>query len=46
MQRAEEEQEKQELKVKIIQQADLIQYDDDFDEEDHYNSKKKKYTFQ
>lgn len=34
MQRLEEQNEKEDLKIKIMQQADLMQYDDDFDEEE------------
>jgi len=36
MQKQEEEEEKAGLKIKIMQQAAMMQYDDDFDEEDNY----------
>ena len=41
MQRQEEKDEKANLKIKIMAQAELMQYDDDFDEEDMYNNSKR-----
>jgi hypothetical protein len=32
------------LKIKIMQQAEAMAYDDDFDEEEVYAKKQKKYT--
>lgn len=45
MQRIDEQKEDKDLKIKIMKQADLMQYDDDFDEEDFYDGKRggKKY---
>ena len=43
MRRVEEEQDSKELKVKIMHQANLMQYDDDFDEEADQLNKKQKY---
>ena len=37
MQREDELREKEDLKIKIMQQAALMQYDDDFDEENEYS---------
>ena len=43
MQRLQEEQDSKDLKVKIMQQANLMQYDDDFDEEAEQMNKRQKY---
>lgn len=46
LQRLEELQDKKDMKIKIMQQADQMQYDDDFDEEDNLygNKNKSKYS--
>lgn len=43
LQKEDEERDSKDLKIKIMHQAQLMAYDDDFDEEDMYSNKPKKY---